>query len=670
VISDRLWAARFARSRDAIGRRLTVNMTDFTIIGVAPASFRGTARMGEIDLWVPGSAYPLLRHTPEFRIDDRDMSAFMQLVGRLRPGATLAVAQAQLTLGLARLVEAYPEPNAIYAQYAPVAHPGIGTPVNGRSRMTTMMALMMGVAGLVLVIACANVANLLVVRALNRQGEFAVRRALGASTGRIVRQHIVDGVLLATGGGVAAFGIAWLLGRLLAVPFGSGLRPDGPTVDSRVLGFAIVLSLIVGIAAGLIPAIFAARHDFLGRLSAASRTHTPGGARVRAGLTIVQIAASMALLVAALLFARTVHELGRVVLGFDPKGVTLVHLNFEPQGYGEARGRLLRRELDGRLSMVPGVESSALASHAPLGRTYQGFDLRLPDDVSKTWAVSGEGFFVTSNYFGTLRIPLLTGRTFTDAEAHAPADIPGPIILSQSVARKLFGSDDPLGRVVMERRYEGPVRHTVVGVVADTRSTGLLSEPTLAVYRPLAGSRATRTVLAFTRSSLPHAEMERQVRQVVMELDPRLPLTRVASLSANVADAAADQRLLGVFVGILGGLAGLLATVGLYSVVAYWVAQRRREIGVRMALGAHTTLIVRMVGRQAGVLIAAGLGIGLLAAFVLTRTIESQLYGVTALDPIAYLGATAVLIVLGICAGVVPARAATRVDPVEALKTE
>jgi putative ABC transport system permease protein len=674
IISHRLWHSYFRGAPDVVGRRVTINAAEFRLIGVAPIAFRGTDRVDGIDIWLPGPVYSVIWHSPKTTMADRDDKMVRELVGRLKPGATPELAQQQLRRAMEGLVSAYPTMNAVHTDYPPTVHAGVGTPVYQRDRVGPTIRLLLGIVALVFLVACANAANLLLFRGVRRRGEFAVRRALGASGGRLLRQHLVEGLVLSTAGGLVGVGLAVGLVHLFDGQVLPGFPPIAEVpIDLRVLVFAFGLSLITGMLAGLVPAVAAARRDHLGNLVEASRTIAGGSWRIRSGLTLVQIGASMTLGVGALLLSRTLVNLHRVDLGFEPSGVTVFWIQPDPQGYAAPRQRALRQHLVDRVASQPGVDAVTVASIAPFDYGYTMTDLRADDDRTTTWPVTATSFAISPDYFETLGIPLLAGRIFTAAEFRADsASAPDGVLISRTLSNRLFGDGDPTGRWIVQRTAPRDVSRLVLGVVGDVRSMGLRGDAEPIIYEALSfeGRWRPSRVQVLVRSGRPQSDVEALVDAAVAEFDPSLPVAHAESMVTRVGSAMTEERLFARLVSLLAGIACLLTAVGLYSLIAYSVEERRREIGVRMALGAHTGAIVRLFVRQAGSLVVIGLVVGTGFAIVLSRTLESRLFGVARLDALTYGAAAAVLVVLGVVASAVPARNASRVNPVETLRLE
>jgi predicted permease len=667
VISHRLWRTRFGAESGVAGRAIRMNGIEFTVVGVAPEGFRGTERLGDVDVWVPASTYGELRHEAG-QLTDRRRHILEELVGRLRPEATPQMAQAQLRSTMARLVEAYPEENEIYSAYLPTVFEGIGLNVRAREHVGRTLSLMSGVVAIVLLIAWANVANLLLLRGVRRRGETAVRRALGASTVRLFRSYLVEGVLLALAGGgvgllLSLVGTRLFRGKLM------GWLPeiDHVGVDGRVLAFVLGASLLSGALFGVIPLWATQRETFLHHLKEAARTSTGRATWLRGGLIVAQVSAATVLLVAALLLARTLHALNQVSTGLDARGVLTFGMDPNDLGYDSLRNQAFRTQLHERLLATPGLESVSLASGSPFGGAYMKFRLR-PASAPDAPPVEAWEFSASPELFRTLRIPLLAGRGLAATGAE------DEVVISRTLARQLFGDADPLGRKILGPSFDGPtpVSYTVVGVVGDTRVHALrASEPDPVIYRSIMAVESWRTwTTVLVRSPRPASEVGAAVREAVTALEPSLAIYRTETLSASVAETISEERLLARMAMLLAALAAVLAAVGLYAVVSYSVAQRTREIGIRMALGARLRAIVALVSREATPLVGGGILLGVLVAIGASRVLESRLFGVARLDPLVYGAAAGLFALTAAIALWGPLRTAGRVDPTEALRHE
>lgn len=668
VLSERGSRELFGED-DAAGRTLLVNGVPLTVIGVAGGGFRGVDRTGDADLWIPYGLYPRVRHFGEDYLQRRGPSHMGDYLVRLSEAATAEAARAQLGLAADRLAEAHPDLTGYLADYRPTLYPEIGVRPLFADRVRTTVRILLAAVALVLLVACANVANLLIFRGVRRQGESAVRQAMGASRGRLFRQHLTESGLLAAGGVVLGLALAAGATRLLeGAPVSRVVAPEALPMDLRVLGFAVAAGAASLLLAGLIPAVVVHRLDLVGYLKEAAPTDTGRKARLRATLTIAQLGLSLALLVGALLLARTLDNLQRVELGFRPDGLVRAMVNPEPQGYEVEAVVRFKRELLREAGALPLADDVALAYSGPF-RVVMWLDLRPDGAATDEWMANGYGDFVTPGYFRTLGVPMVRGRTFTAGELDASWSGPsGVAVLNQTLARRLFGDEDPLGRTVVQRGYRENVSMRVVGVVGDSRARDLEGPIEGVLYRPL-GESVQSFVSVLVRTTAPPEAAVAAIRAAVDRLDPALPFYAAGSLSDAIRELTAEQRLMARLMSVLALLAALLAAVGLYGVVAYSVAERTREIGIRLALGAGGARVVRMVVRQALVLAALGVTVGIGFAYVLARMLESRLHGVAPLDPVTWAVAAGAFAVVALVAAAGPARLAVGVEPVRALKS-
>ena len=673
VIGDRLWATFFDRSTDVLGKTLRLNGIDFTVIGVAPEEFRGTLQAIETDVWFPGTIYPRVRHLPpDNAYGSRDRGAFYEFVARLGEGATFEQVQDQLHAAALGLAEAYPEVNEKFSEPTAHVYPGLGARVLGNERVRDTLLLLSGVVAMVLLIACANVANLLLFRGVRRRGENAVRRALGATGGRVVRGHLIESIILALLGGVAGVAFAVALMQMFegTTLIGVFRALEDVKLDARVLAFTVAVAVASGVIFGTLPAISAARADFATALKDSTGIETGKSPLFRRALMVLQLGGSVTLLVGALLFVTTLRNVNDVDLGFDPTGVTAFAVNPMGQGYSPAEMQSYYSELLRRVSDVPEVQSQSMSYLTPFMWSYQ---LRLfptgadPEETSVITKMNS----VTPGYFETLGIEVVRGRTFRESETFSDR-VDHPVVLSEMLTRRLFGEVDALGRYVsITRGQRVPSDHLVVGVARDTRWNDLRGELGPMLYRPLGGSiiRAGDAVL-LVRSAEPRAAVSTVVADIASGLDSSLPLYNEEGMAERVAQHVSEEALFAKTIGLLAILAVCLAAVGLYGLVAFGVAERTREFGIRLALGAEGGRIVRLVLRQSGVLAALGVALGLGGAVALTRFVESRLFGISALNPTVYVSAAAALGAVALFATYWPARTATRVDPVVALRHE
>lgn len=666
VISEHARRRLFGQD-DAVGRTLTVNGVPLTVIGVAGRGFRGTVE--PLDLWVPFPVYPRLRHREVWTYYERSATNLHDMVARLAPGASADEAERQLRRGMDRLVERHPEVNAAYADYAPTLFRRVGVSPFTYDRLRAAVMLLLVAGGLVLLVACANVANLLIFSGVRRRGESATRRALGASRARLVRQHLTESGLLAAGGIAAGLLVAWLLlelGSAWVLP--PSPDPSPLELDLRVAGFAVAAGVASVLVAGLLPALTVGRFRLSEVLKESGRAHGGRKARLRRLLTVAQLAVSLGLVVGALLLDRTVRNLYAVELGFETEGVARVRIDPEPQGYEPGRADALRSDVLRLARDLPGVESVGGAAEGPM-HMHMSADLRSGDDPGDDWPVDARQDEVTPGYFETLGIPVLRGRSFSSQELTRSFEgDAGVAVVSETLARRLFGRLDAVGRTVVSRGFRASTTLEVVGVVADHRTRSLDGPVGPVLYRPL-GDGFSRGMVLFARSRRPPTAVVQALRAVLDGLDPALPFYEAGPLEERLAAATAEPRLLARLVGFLAVVAGLLAAVGLYGVVAYSVVERKREIGIRMAMGAGATRVVGRVLRQSLALVAVGVATGAGVAWLLTRLLQRWLFGVGTLDPTVWTAVPAAFLLLGMLAAWAPARAATRVDPTTELRS-
>jgi predicted permease len=664
VISHRLWTEAMRSDPSVIGRTLMVNGLPLTVIGVAGEGFAGHERISAIDMWVPIGMYWPLRHRPALSAADRGSRLFFETVALLAPGATPEQAEAQLREVMARLVAAYPDENEIHSEHVPVVFAGVGTRPRARAGQWQMVALMSAVALLVLLVACANNANLLFTRVVSMRGESAVRRALGASRGRLVRQQLAEALLLALAGGALAWGVAASMSRLFA---GDARLGAGVSIDARVLVFALATAVTLPMLFALLPAWLSGRVDLVRNLPGGGSFSVRRRAAVRGTLTVVQLALSLALLVGSLLMIRSVAKLADVDLGFDPEGLVVAFVDPGPQGYTRERAIAFHLELLARAKEMDGVEAATVAYNGP-------FETNLHVRVRPGGAPAGNEWpslpieNAGTDYFATARIPVLTGREFRPEEmVFGAPTTDGVAILNEMLARSLFGGVDVIGRTVVALDRE----LTVVGVVGNVRN-GFREDPDPILYQPLPADALISTTMLrlIVRTERPPERVAASLRDVVAGLDPNVPVYLTQTLQRLMAQDLAEERILMRFLIALGALSTALAAVGLYAVVRWSVAERTREIGVRMALGAAPAGVVALVTRTALLFGLAGVLFGYGASVGVARLLGSTLFGVDAFDPASWTVAAALLLFVALLAAAHPAWAAARVHPSEALRHE
>lgn len=663
VLSHGLWQRRFGADPRVVGQPVRINGAPFTIVGVAAERFHGVEVAGGSDLYVPiAMVSSVLPSAGDFRAERG--AVWLDLVGRLAPGATAIAAEVELRTIARRLQQAHPETNRdrgvrVSAQ--------IGLGPDARRQATAFLAVLLGVVVLVLLIACANVVNLLLARGATRAREFAVRASLGASRARLVRQLAAEGFLLALLGGTAGFAVGLAsLRPALRLPIFAGTQvPLDVSPDLRVLAFTLGVMLGAGVVFALPPALRASRVDLVSAL----KVGTPGGGagrrRLRTGLVVGQLALSVVLLAAGGLFVRTLRALYRVEPGFETRGVLTASLDVGLQGYDERRARQFFDDLERQVSALPGAEAATVGYMLPLGGG--GWDTRIhaaestpaPDDPGLKSDINA----VSPSYFATLGMPIVRGRAFTPADREGATPV---AIVNEAIAERLWPGADPIGR-----RFHigsGEVLE-VVGLIRTARYRSLMEAPRPFFYRPAAQSFRSAMTLHVRTAGDPY-DLVPAIRRVVDGLDRDLPLHRVLSLADRLDDSVAPQRTAAALVVAYGALALLLAAVGLYGSMAHLVSSRTREIGVRMALGARRAVVLRHVLGSALRIAAVGTAVGLAAAVPATRLLRSQLFGVSPGDPVTLVLVVLVLVAVALAAAWLPARRATRVDPVVALRAD
>ena len=674
VISDRLWEAMFQRRAGVLQQSLDVAGVRVAILGVAAPGFHGTERLSTTDLWLPGASSPIVRHMPTLRYDARNSGGYYELVARLKPGATWAQAQAEMESWRAWLRDEYPKENAGFRENAFHLMGPIGPGPFARDLLKKTVGTAAWASALLLLIACANVAGLLTIRAIARRSEFGVRKALGAGGSRLIRQQLAEGALLWLAGGAAALALVLLLLRTVNVAalLTTAAAATPLPIDWRVLGFTAAISLAVGLLFSIAPAVSATRVEAAHTL----RSSVPTATRrmfVGTSLAVFQLAASLTLLVGACLLAGTVRHLAAVPLGFDPQNVYVLSLRPSTVGYTEAASLQYLEQFESRLKRIAGIRGVASANGAPFFGGANWFRKVRAADATPAAATfeTRSNVLFSPSYFETLGIPFIRGRMFTEAEfAEATRGDGRAAIVNEGLARRLFGTADPIGRTV-EFPNEGRegARREVIGLVGSARYASLVTPPDEMIYEPAGrrsiGIRLGATVIVRTDGSAPLVE---HARRTAAELNPSLPLTDVLSMDDAVGRSRRDFDLLVRVVGIVAALAAVLACIGLYAVVAHGVAQRRREFGIRVALGASQAEVWRLVLRRTAAITAAGLFFGLAGAYAFAQVLSARLVGVNPLDPGLWSLAVVSLVAVAAIASLQPARAATRVDVNDTLR--
>ena len=664
VISYELWQRRFAGAPDIVGRNVSFNSQPVTIVGVTPRGFQGTTVM-RADTWLPLN----LSHVAAPRFG-RDMftnrrASWMVMGGRLRPDVSVAQANAELrSLGQA-LEREYPDENRGrgYRVARSAVIPGQIDAVAG------FIGVLLAIVALVLLAACVNLAGMLLARATSRRREIAVRLAIGASRTRLVRQLVTETLVLFVAG--CAIGLLltrWLTALLLAViprlpvPIGIDFF-----VDWRVIGFAVAISLVAAILSGLAPALQASRPELVPALKSEDAGRN-GRGRLRNAFIVAQVTISLVLVIAGGLFVRALGRAASIDPGFDQTNVDVVSLDLSLSGYRDPAALAFADRLRARVLAIPGVRNAAFAADLPLNGGRMGLgSLRVPglkppdgaDSFRADWNA------VSPGYFQTLNMPLVQGRDFTNQDT---ASAPGAIIINETMARSVWQTTDVLGRQFQTDAIGDRVTTlTVVGIASDAKVDTLAGRVRPMVYVATNQRYVSRTSLVIKSDA---GGMIPAVRALVRELNPNLPITTAMPLEQITALELIPQRIAGAVAASLGIVVLLLAAIGIYGVTSYSVARRTREIGIRMALGADRATVLRLVIRQGAVLTVVGIAIGVTLGAAGAQFLRSLLFGVSALDPIAFGGAALLFGVVSLAASYFPARRATRVDPMLALRAE
>ena len=662
VISHELWMRRFGGDREIVGRTVPINGHPFTIVGVAPPGFQGTTVMRS-DAWVPLSATILASPRRNASIFESREAVWLMMGGRLTAGVSVAQANAEVAAIGAALEHEYPRENRgknFKAMDSAVVPGNIDV-------FAGFLALLMGIVGLVLLIACVNLSGMLLARASARQREIAVRLAIGASRWRLARQMIAETSLLFVAGGVLGVVLSiWLRGLLLSVlpalPVPVGIEMP---LDLRVLAFAVVASLAAAILSGLAPALHTTKADLVPALKVDS-AQSGGRLRLRSAFLVGQIALSLLLVLTAGLFLRSLSRSASAPTGFDQANVDVVMLDLSLAKYSDATGPQFARQFLSRLSAQPGIRHAAFAADLPLDGGRKGFgSIRTPglrrgdsEEVAAEWNV------ITPGYFSTLNLPLIRGRDFTDADLNGA---PRVAIMNASMARVIWGTSDVIGRTLQADDSGSWETLTVVGVTSDARLDSLDGEVGACLYVPFAQRYTPRVSLLVKHAG---ATAIPAVRSLIHQSDPNLPVTQATTMADVTALMTIPQRVAAAVAGSLGVVGLLLAAIGIYGVTSYGVNRRVREIGVRMALGADRGSVLRMVLRQGLGLTGIGIVVGLIAGAGAAQVIRSLLFGVSALDPVTFGAGAALFLLVAVAATLGPARRATTIDPMTALRAE
>jgi predicted permease len=668
VLSHSLWTRQFGADPTLIGKTLTFNGIAFTVIGIAPPNFKGTFSLAGPDrVWVPLSMWAQLTTGQLKQLAPNRRFRWLNVVGRLRPGVTVRQAEAAMQTVAASLETQYPVENkGRTVALALQSHAALG--INQRSQFVLAGGVMMGVVSLVLLIACVNLANLLLAQSAQREREISLRSALGASRSRLVRQLLTESLLLSVLGGLAGLAVAyWGRNALWSFrpPFLGNAAID-LSFDTRVLLFTTVVTVVTGVLFGLAPAIRISRANLsemlkIGGRSGSSLAH----ARMRSLLVVAEIGLAAVALIGSGLFVRSMQAAQNIDLGFDSKHTGFLRLNPGSQKYDMARGLQFYRDAIARARLAPGVEAAAVASSAPLNggillTVFAEGQQGNPGSRGTLTLFTG----VSPGYFDTMRIPMRKGRDFTEFDREGSQPV---AIVNEAMARGLWPGQDAVGRHFTI--VQDPTMYEVVGVAATSVLFQIGEAPQPVVYRPVAQDYAPGTALIVRATADPESVLG-EVRSQVQTLDPNMRLTDTGTVQETIAQGLWAPRMGAALLSIFGGLALALAMIGVYGVISYSVSQRTQEIGVRMALGAQAPDVLRLMLRQGMLLAFGGTATGLVAGFLAARVVSGLLYGISPKDPLTFGVVGSVLLAVAFLACYVPARRATRVDPLVALRTE
>jgi putative ABC transport system permease protein len=658
ILSDALWQRSFAADKSIIGKSVTLNDESITIIGVMPPKFHFDSGA---DLFIPMRAKPTANHDPNSMV-----------IGRLKPGVTIEQAHAEMK----QIAEQY---RAVYPKAMQENESAGVRPYQDvfTGEVKKLLWILLGAVGFLLLIACANVANLQLTRATTRQKEIAVRLALGASGGRITKQLLTEGLLLALCGGMAGLFLAIWGTDLLIATMPEGFLPTVSSIsfDWRVLSFASLATLVTGVLFGLAPALQAIRVDVNTTLkeSAGKGTQGAGRGRLRNALVVVEVALSIVLLVGAMLLVRTFVNLQNVAPGFDAHNVLTFQIALNGERYKTTnQAAAFYKDALERIDNLPGVEAAAVTSTLPLNAQ---FNMPVTFADRPDSRQSAQFRFITADYFRVMKINVRQGRAFTEADR---AGAPPVAIVNEAFVQRFFKEKNPFEQQLSVGRNTLDEVRQVVGVVQDTKQYGLDQAAPPMVFIPLPQVPDKLMTIARTfvssyitvRTTVAPLALITAIKSEINTVDATLPLSEVRSMEQVVARSVAPQRFNMLLIGLFAGLGVLLAVIGVYGVISYSVAQRTNEIGIRIALGAHSADIIRLVLKQGLGLVLLGIVTGLLAAFALTRLMESLLFGVTATDTLSFILVSAILAGAATVACLVPARRATKVDPMIALRYE
>ncbi|HXJ04961.1 MAG TPA: ABC transporter permease [Candidatus Acidoferrum sp.] len=671
VLSYKYWQKRFGGDPNIAGQTVQVNNHAFTIIGVAPEKYIGAYYFIEPDFYLPISTIALLDPS-QTDVLTRRSASFLRVLGYLQPGVTPAQAMAAAQPLDQRLAQDFPDSHKglsllVLPELSARPEPGLG------GFMSTAVIVFMFLVGLVLLIACANVANLILARANGRRKEFATRVALGASRWRMARQLLTETVLLSAFGGILGMVFARWAGMALTsihIPSDIPLRLFDLRLDWRIFSFTFLAALMTGVVAGLIPSLQASRTDLADTLKAGGRSggSSAGHHRFRNALVVSQVAVSLLLLACAGFFIRSLQNSAHVDMGFRVDHTLMMSMDLGLQGYKEERGQQFFKQLSERVRSLPGVRDAAISAYIPMGYDNSGVNVfpdgQAIDDKTNTQVAFDD--MVQPSYFLTAGVPVIKGREFTDADS---ASAPLVAIINDTFAQKIWPGQDPIGKIFRTKRDGPPIQ--VVGLTRTGKYLFLYETPQLYAYFPLA-QRYSSGANLFVYTEGDPQQLVSAVRDQISQLDASLPVFAVTTMEAHVryGKPLLPARLGAMLVGAFGFLGLVLASVGVYGVVSYSVSQRTQEIGIRTALGAQRSNVLGMILKQGMRTALLGTGVGIVLSFLLFRGLGTVLYGVKSTDLVTLAAVSGMLLAVAFLASYVPAIRATRVDPVVALREQ
>ena len=668
VLSYDGWQRRFAGDPGIVGKDILINNHQFRVIGIAPEAFKGTEQVYDPELWVPVSMLPWAEPGSN-TLDERGDNNFFA-VGRVKRGTNASQAEASLNMLALQLAKEYPDTNE--GQAIQLGPPGFIIP-ELRGAVVSFTWILMAAVALVLLVTCTNLAGLLLARATDRRREIAIRLAMGASRIRLIRQLLTESLLLSIVGGGAGLLLAiWIVKALLAFkpPIDFPLTVD-LGLDWRVLLFSLGVSVVAGAVFGLAPALQSTRPNLLHALKDTSAQGGAGRTRLRSVLVVAQIAISLVVLIAAGLVVRTLQQLQTMNPGFDPQNALTMSFDLSLQGYDEPRGQQFYRQLTERVRALPGVKSAAVSSYTPLSLNYNSRNIYVEGEPVERGgnAPSAMNAAAGPRYFETMATPIVSGREFTEQDVEKSEQV---AIVNETFVRRLMPAvkspAEAVGKRVSWGDASGPFMR-IVGVARDGKYFNIAEDPRSFIWAPLTQDYMSSGAIMVRTTGNPEP-LFAAVRGEVHSLDPNLPVFDVKTLTEHMRFALFPSKVAAMVLGVFGLVALLLSAIGIYGITSYAVAQRTHEIGIRMALGAQLGDVLRLVLNHGLKLTLIGAAIGLVGAYLVTRAITSVLYGVSATDPLTFISVSVLLIGVALLACYVPARRATKVDPLIALRNE